>query len=100
MATQKTRDKQLAEQYLAKLDITSKSNEVNPFETKAEQQANTRKNKLFKAISLEGIEYISKNQCEFARDYNLIQGNINACLKKRFKTHKGWKFEYIEVFDE
>ena len=43
MASQKTRDKQLAEQYLAKLDITSKSNEVNPFETKAEQQARIKR---------------------------------------------------------
>lgn len=46
MATQKTRDKQLAEQYLAKLDITSKSNEVNPFETKAEQQARIKRAKV------------------------------------------------------
>ena len=48
MATQKKQDKDLAEQYLAKLDITSRSNEVNPYETKAEQMA--RKNRAIKDV--------------------------------------------------
>ena len=43
MATKRVQDKLLAEQYLAKLDITSKSNDVNPFETKAEQQARKKR---------------------------------------------------------
>ena len=37
MATQKVNDKKLADAYLAKLEITKRANEVNPFETKAEQ---------------------------------------------------------------
>jgi len=40
MATQKVNDKKLADAYLAKIEITKRANEVNPFETKAEQ--NTR----------------------------------------------------------
>lgn len=39
MATQKVNDKKLAEAYLAKLEITKRANEVNPFETKSEQNA-------------------------------------------------------------
>jgi phage terminase large subunit-like protein len=37
MATQKTNDKALADAYLAKLEITKRANEVNPFETKSEK---------------------------------------------------------------
>ena len=39
MATKKKTDKLLAEQYLAKLDIVTKANDVNPFETRATQLA-------------------------------------------------------------
>lgn len=45
MATQKTRDKQLANAYLAKLEITKRANEVNPFETKVEQNERIRRAK-------------------------------------------------------
>ncbi|KAA6347168.1 hypothetical protein EZS27_005337 [termite gut metagenome] len=38
MASQKVIDKKLAEEYLAKLAIASKANEVNPFETHKQQQ--------------------------------------------------------------
>jgi hypothetical protein len=61
-----------------------------------EQQSNTSKNRLFKAISPEGEEYISKNQSDFARKHKLSDKQINACLKNRFKTHKGWKFQYVQ----
>jgi len=37
MATQRKIDKLLAEQYLAKLEIVTKANEVNPFESKEQQ---------------------------------------------------------------
>ncbi|MFV0599155.1 MAG: hypothetical protein ACK5M0_05460 [Bacteroidales bacterium] len=37
MATQRKVDKLLAEKYLAKLDLVTKANEVNPFESKEEQ---------------------------------------------------------------
>ena len=45
MATQKVNDKKLAEAYLAKLEITKRANEVNPFETKAEQNARIERTK-------------------------------------------------------
>ncbi len=38
MATQRKTDKQKADAYLKKLEIAQKANEVNPFETKAEQK--------------------------------------------------------------
>ena len=60
------------------------------------QHSNTSKNKYFKAISPDNKEYISKNQCEFARRHNLSSKQINACLNGRFKTHLGWRFEYIK----
>lgn len=62
----------------------------------AEQKGNMRKSRWFKAISPLGETFESKNQCEFARIHNLEDKQINACLTGRFKTHKGWKFSYIE----
>lgn len=59
------------------------------------QASNTRKNKYFKAISPDGIEYLSKNQNEFARQHNfLCSSGINNCLKGRISHHKNWTFEY------
>jgi len=50
----------------------------------------------FKATRLlDNYEEISDNQREFARKYNLLQGNINGCLKNKYKTHKGWIFKYL-----
>ena len=60
------------------------------------QHSNTTKNRKFKAISPNGKEYIDSNQCKFAREHNLSDKQINACLIGRFKTHLGWKFVYIE----
>ena len=62
--------------------------------TLQEQQGNTRKNKWFKAISPDGIEFVSNNQSEFAELHNLSKQNINNCLRKR-RSHKGWTFIYI-----
>ena len=42
---QRKTDKQRAEEYLQKLDMVRKSNDVNPFETKAEQQARIKRAK-------------------------------------------------------
>lgn len=39
MASQRKTDKQKADEYLKKLEIVQKANEVNPFETRAEQRA-------------------------------------------------------------
>ena len=66
--------------------------------TQKENNGNKRSNRLFKAISPEGKEFISRNQKQFAQKYNLQQCHITGCLKKRRNclTHKGWKFEYIK----
>ena len=65
--------------------------------TNKEQANNRRNNRLFKAISPKNTEYILKNQTELAKQHNLNAGAINSCLNKRYgyKSHKGWKFEYI-----
>lgn len=62
-----------------------------------EQSGNTRRNKLFKAISPINRVHISKNQHEFARRFSLSSTCINSCLKGKYKTHKGWTFEYTQV---
>lgn len=63
--------------------------------TISEQMGNTRKNKSFKAISPEGVEYLGKNQREFARHYTLDRLSIALCLKGKHKQHKGWTFIYV-----
>ncbi len=45
MASNKKTDKQKADEYLKKLEIAQKSNEVNPFETKQEQQERIKRAK-------------------------------------------------------
>lgn len=62
--------------------------------TQKEQKANTMKNVWFTAISPTNEIYHSNNQCEFAREHNLSDKQINACLRGRFKTHLGWHFYY------
>ena len=39
-----------------------------------------------------GEKFIFSNQSEFAREHNLDQSAISACIRGRFKQHKGWKF--------
>lgn len=51
--------------------------------------------KDFKAISPNGVEYKYNNQHECAREHNLDNISICACLKGKRKTHRGWKFQYI-----
>lgn len=63
--------------------------------TRKEQQNNTRKNKWFKATSIIGREYTSKNRQEFSRQFNLNSTSIWGCLNGRQKRYKGWTFEYI-----
>lgn len=66
--------------------------------TAKEQAGNKRLNSRcykFKAISPIGRVYTSKNQHEFARQFNLSCRLVNACLKNRYKTHKGWTFERV-----
>jgi hypothetical protein len=59
-----------------------------------EQQGNTRRNKRFKGISIIGRGYVSKNQSEFARQFNLSSTGICDCLHGRRRQYKGWTFAY------
>lgn len=84
-------------------DIKLPDNKIYSFETcslvtKTENIAeeHKRKNKWFKAISPEGQTYENNNQSEFAREHNLKRNGLKAVLSNRQKTHKGWKFEYLE----
>lgn len=61
------------------------------------QHGNTRKNKLFKAISPNGQIYYSKNQLEFAKLFNLNEDSVHEYLHNKHikKDYKGWRFEFI-----
>lgn len=63
---------------------------------KNEQQENTTKNKYFWAVSPDNEIFLIKNQRKFAKEHNLSDKQINACLNKRFKSHFGWTFNYLE----
>jgi len=53
--------------------------------------------KYFEATRIiDDYKEISNVIIEFARKYNLDNNSINNCLNNRRKTHKGWKFSYIE----
>lgn len=54
-----------------------------------------RNSRDFLAISPEGEEVIFKNTALFAELNNLKRAGIKDCLTKRQKTHKGWRFEYL-----
>lgn len=54
----------------------------------------------FIAISPEGKEYTSNSQSEFAKEHNLKQSNIAACLKGKRKNHRGWTFRYNDNVEE
>jgi hypothetical protein len=62
-----------------------------------EQNKNTRRNRWFEAISPEGKIYIEKNQSKFAREHKLYLSGINKVLQKEMKTHKNWKFTFLEM---
>jgi hypothetical protein len=51
---------------------------------------------MFVAVSPQGKRFNYLNQSECARENNLKQTNISACLKNKQKTHRGWTFEYID----
>lgn len=63
--------------------------------TKIEQGSNTRQNKLFKAFSPNGEEFISNNQSQFAREHNMCREGIKGCLNGYHETYLKWKFIFI-----
>ena len=67
------------------------------------EQANNRrirKNaKWFKIISPDNITYWCKNISCFCRKFKLSQRMVYYCVSGVCKTHKGWKFEYINLDD-
>lgn len=42
-----------------------------------------------------GEMIVENNQSEVARCFNLDRGTISACLRKVYKSHKGWTFQWI-----
>ena len=48
--------------------------------------------KTIVGISPLGEKYVFNNQSEFAREHNLTQFGISACLCGKFKQYKKWKF--------
>lgn len=63
--------------------------------TRVEQATNRRDSRWFKSTSPEGIEYTSNNQSGFAREHNLLQCNIQKCLKNTRKHTGGFTFHYL-----
>lgn len=68
--------------------------------TNSEQMNNRRdlpSQKLFKAISPEGVEYIDNNCSKFSKVHNLNCSHMNKCINKRIghNSHKGWRFELL-----
>ena len=69
-----------------------------------EQRVNSRPNscgpckqRWFRAWHKDGVaQYISNNQHEFARKYELDCRSISGCLHGHQKTHKGWQFQKID----
>lgn len=55
------------------------------------------KHKLIRGIDADGNKYLFYNQSKFAREHKpLDQGGISDCCLGKLKTHKGWKFEYVQ----
>ena len=69
--------------------------------TKTEQLKNRRKfvnkrQKWFIAINkIMGVECRHYSQAEFANEYLLTSCCISNCLYKRYKSHKGWTFKWL-----
>jgi len=56
-----------------------------------------RINKYFEGTRIkDGYKDISNSPIDFARKYGLNNDLVSNCLRGKGKTHKGWKFSYIE----
>ena len=67
--------------------------------TRVEQQNNRHaySNQYpFVGLGPNGEEVLSNNQHEFARQHGLTQGPVSACLNGKQKTHKGWRFSWLD----
>lgn len=62
-----------------------------------EQQGNTCRNKMFKAVAPDGTVYTAKNVSKFCREHNLQRAYVSAALNKyKDRTvYKDWQFEYL-----
>ncbi|WGH50115.1 NUMOD4 motif protein [Enterococcus phage Phi_Eg_SY1] len=58
--------------------------------------SNSGRGKTPIVASKDGAEYIFLSQSECATTLGLQQPNINACLKGKLKTHKGYSFKYLD----
>jgi hypothetical protein len=45
----------------------------------------------------DGCQFTSNNQNKFARQYGLTRRSIGHCLCGIQKTHKGWKFQWLNL---
>lgn len=64
--------------------------------TSDKQKSNTRRQREFIAISPEGNQFKVKVQTHFAKEHGLDRRQIGDCLHGRQKSHRGWKFKYID----
>lgn len=51
--------------------------------------------KQFIAITPENEEFIVTGILDFCKEYNFDPGNVNKCLKGKWKQYKGWHFKNI-----
>jgi len=99
-------DKELFQKSEIVLDKDGKNNYNKIYSLKTCQWVTKEKNqeirnnsiknrKYFKAISPSGEEFISYNQREFCKKYNLTPSLVSRVLKGERKKHKNWKFKYL-----
>ena len=73
--------------------------------TREEQRANSRpasrgpyKQRWFRVWHKNMMcQFMSNNQCEFAKCHKLNQGHVSSCLNGNKKQHKGWIFQWLET---
>jgi len=75
----------------------NKGKKIGPMsEEKREKISKGHNAKEFAALKDKKIIGIWINQSKCARDLNLIRQDVNLCLSKKAKSHKGYKFIYLK----